>query len=133
MPSGVEAGHQADTCRRADTARIRLRKLHADLGELLHVRRVVAPVEVGDFRVKRHRRVLPTHIVHQKQDDIGPFLLRVNVLCDGLRDCQVTFGVGMHTVAITEQLGAILKDGVEFQQGDLVICVFLGQLANPLA
>lgn len=38
---------------------------------MLHVRRAIAAVEFGDFRVERNGGFLPSHIVHQKEYDVG--------------------------------------------------------------
>jgi len=71
MPGGVEPGHQTDPGRRANAARIRLREFHACASEALHVGCAITAIQLRHFRVKRHRGVLPAHVVDQKQDDIG--------------------------------------------------------------
>ena len=83
--------------------------------------------------MERNRGVLPAHVVHKEQHEIGPFPLLSNVRSNDIGNRQVSICVGVHPIAPREQLGVILKDGVEFQQGDVLIRVLRRQLANPRA
>lgn len=75
----IHAGHQAYARRRAEGVRIRIRKRHALGGQFLHVRRPVALVQESldrlalFIRPERHGRILPSHVIHQENNDIGLF------------------------------------------------------------
>jgi len=45
-------------------------------GELLHPRCPVEAIQFGDLVVKRDRRILPPHVVDEKEDDVGAFRRR---------------------------------------------------------
>ena len=70
MTRGVRPGNQAATRRRTDTARIGLREHHSLARQTLHVRRLEHLVIRSLLRPERHGRVLPSHIIHQKKNDI---------------------------------------------------------------
>ena len=71
VPNRAQPGHQAHPRRRADRTRVCLRKLHPLRRQPLHIRRPVAPIELSDFRMERHRRILPAHVVDKEEDDVG--------------------------------------------------------------
>ena len=57
-----------------------IRKRHALGSQLLHIRRPVAPVQKGFLRValaggpERVGSILPSHIIDQKEYDVGTFV-----------------------------------------------------------
>ena len=77
VPRRIHAGHQAHAGRRAEGMGVRIRKRHALRGQLLHVGRAVALVQERLLRVapvvgpERVGRILPAHVIHQENDDIG--------------------------------------------------------------
>ena len=73
MAHGIGPRHHAAPARRADGARIGLREEHALCRQPLHIGRLIPSVQFGRLRPERHRRVLPAHVVHHEEDDVGPF------------------------------------------------------------
>jgi hypothetical protein len=72
MAGGIHAGHQAGAGGRADTAGIGLGKFHARGSQQFHIGSPVKIIEGSPFRVKGHGSILPSHVVDQKKEDIGP-------------------------------------------------------------
>ena len=78
VPRHIHARHQAASRRRTHRSRIGIGKQHARLGQTFHVGRVVHAVVIRHHLRERYRRVLPPHVVHHEQNNIGSALL---VLC----------------------------------------------------
>ena len=70
MARRILSRHQADTCRRADAACIGLRKLDPLGCKTLHVWRAISPVPRCGGVMKGDRRVLPSHVIHEKHDNV---------------------------------------------------------------
>ena len=71
VPGRVEPRQQAHPRGGTDAARVGPGELHPLRGEPLHVGGAVAPVEGRLLLVKRHRGVLPPHVVHEEEHDVG--------------------------------------------------------------
>ena len=77
MPRRVLAGHDRYACRRANVVRVKVAEPNALRSEPLHVRRAIPLVEWVSFRFTvftgqhRHRGVHQSHVVDEKDDDIG--------------------------------------------------------------
>ena len=67
----VATRHQTATAGRTDGRSVSLRKTHALSGQPLHIRGLIQSVEPGFGFCKRHRGILPPHVIHQEKDDIG--------------------------------------------------------------
>ena len=78
VPRHIHARHQAAPRRRTHRSCIGIGKQHARPGQSFHVGRVVHAVVIRHHLRERHRRVLPPHVVHHEQNNIGSALL---VLC----------------------------------------------------
>ena len=76
----VHARHQAATRGRTDRTGVCLREHHALTGQPLHVGCVVHLVVACLLMPKRHRRILPSHIINDEDNDVGAavFLLRTS-------------------------------------------------------
>ena len=71
VPRHVHARQRADPRGGTDRRGIGLRELHPFVGEPLHVRRVIAAVQCGGFRMERNGGLLPSHVIHEEEDDVG--------------------------------------------------------------
>ena len=68
----VHAGHQAGPRGAANAAGIGLGEFHARGSQQFHIGSPVKIIEGSPFRVKGHGSILPSHVVDQKKEDIGP-------------------------------------------------------------
>ena len=68
----VHTRHETATRGRRYGTGISLRELHAEFRHTLHVWRAVAVVQGRCVLIERNRRFLPTHIVDEEKDDVGP-------------------------------------------------------------
>ena len=75
---GVHARQQAGTRRRRDRTGVRAGQDDAFAGQTIHVGRMKPQVVRIDLLAVGHRAVRPTHIVHEKKDDIGLIAFRQN-------------------------------------------------------
>ena len=82
MAGSISPRHQRAPAGRTDRGGIGLRKEHPLTGQPLHVGRLVGIVEGCPAVPESHRRILPSHIIHHKEDDVGP-LLRLSPCRDG--------------------------------------------------
>lgn len=79
VAGGVHAGHEAAPAGGTDRPRVGVREDHALLAQSLHVGRAVALVQESRFGSavlfppKGQGCILPAHVVHQKEDDVGAF------------------------------------------------------------
>ena len=71
MSCDVLASEQADARGRADRRGVGLGELYALGRKPFHIRRAVTTIECGDLVVERNGCVLPTHVVDQKDDEVG--------------------------------------------------------------
>ena len=79
VAGGVHAGHEAAPAGGTDRLRVGIREYHALFAQSLHVGRAVALVQESRFGSavlfppKGQGCILPAHVVHQKEDDVGAF------------------------------------------------------------
>ena len=79
VAGGVHAGHEAAPAGGTDRLRVGVREDHALLAQSLHVGRAVALVQESRFGSavlfppKGQGCILPAHVVHQKEDEVGAF------------------------------------------------------------
>ena len=75
VASGVSSGDKTAPRRRANGTRISRCKLHAACRKPFHIRSQILTIVGCDAVGKRHRSILPTHIIYHEQKDIGSFVL----------------------------------------------------------
>ena len=66
MACRIHAREQRTARRRRNSRSISLCELHPSASQLLHVGCAITTVEQGFFFIKRHRSLLPTHVVNKK-------------------------------------------------------------------
>ena len=77
MPGGILAGHDRDTCRRADVHGLEVAEPDATIRQSLHLRRAVVLVERISFgppvvsQQERHGGIHHPHVIHQEEHDVG--------------------------------------------------------------
>lgn len=80
----IHASQQTHTGWRAHRTGIRLGEYHSLLGHSLHIGRVISLVERCSLGPEGQRCVLPAHIIHHEQDNIGSFIYMGHILrCHG--------------------------------------------------
>ena len=79
VPGIVGPRDKAASGRRADTAGIGLSEHHPLTGQPFHIGGLEHPVVIGHFLPERQGGILPSHIIHHKEDDIRPALLSEGV------------------------------------------------------
>ncbi len=80
MRRRIHPRHEADPRRRTDRRSIGIGELQRIPRHPFHLRRAIPPIQLRGIVPERHRRILPPHVIHQKEQNVGfialPRLLR---------------------------------------------------------